>query len=540
MKKFNKKLFLIIFLIIFSKVSFGQSMLEVFPDTLKYTSIFNRLQQILIYNKSNEIITIDSIYIDENIYYMRFDKNPVFPIILQPSDSLLMDCILWNYWVYENGVYDSTVIIYSNASNNFISINSRINIESTATGYGIIQGTVNSDDGPVQNAKIFFYKNGTNLISSTETNEEGEYSISLLEGNYFVSVEKEGFYLLFYEDKVSPIDADFIDLKKYQILDINFKLKPIQHTSLSISGNIIDKLVGRLSKKRGSGIVVVRKGSHNPSKILSSQNNDEKIFVGIINPDGSYSIENIQEPGYYYIMAFSEFYIPAYYTKSDSSTFFWQNADSVFIDNELKNYDIYLERDSSYGAGEISGKINLILDSSLVNTIVYAQSINGFVYTYNFVDSKGNYKITALPYGEYKIIAQAFGYENAVSSFIKIDEQNPNVSNVDLEFSEPINNGNDPLLTDFELHQNYPNPFNPSTKIFFKIFSNSNNIIQKEKYILKVFDILGREVTTLLNDELTSGDYQIEFNGESLSSGVYFYRLQSSSKFITKKMLLIR
>jgi hypothetical protein len=79
----------------------------------------------------------------------------------------------------------------------------------------------------------------------------------------------------------------------------------------------------------------------------------------------------------------------------------------------------------------------------------------------------------------------------------------------------------------------YPNPFNPSTKIIFNIPENS--------YVtLKVFDILGNEVANLVNDELTAGEHEVQFNGEGLSSGIYFYQLESADFLQTKKMLLIK
>ena len=86
---------------------------------------------------------------------------------------------------------------------------------------------------------------------------------------------------------------------------------------------------------------------------------------------------------------------------------------------------------------------------------------------------------------------------------------------------------------EYSLFQNYPNPFNPSTVIRFAI--PQSGLVK-----LKVFDILGREVKTLVNDELTSGVHEIEFNASNLSSGIYFYRIESGSFVQTKKMILIK
>jgi hypothetical protein len=85
----------------------------------------------------------------------------------------------------------------------------------------------------------------------------------------------------------------------------------------------------------------------------------------------------------------------------------------------------------------------------------------------------------------------------------------------------------------FSLDQNYPNPFNPSTKIGFSI--------PKTDYVdLRVYDILGREVSVLLSQQLNAGEYEIEFDGKNLSSGMYYYRLQSGDNVWVKKMTLVK
>ena len=93
------------------------------------------------------------------------------------------------------------------------------------------------------------------------------------------------------------------------------------------------------------------------------------------------------------------------------------------------------------------------------------------------------------------------------------------------------NNNNVP--SEFKLYSNYPNPFNPTTKIKFDIAKASNTK-------LVVYDILGNEVTRIIDQKLNPGSYSLDFKGENLSSGVYFYRLVTDSFTDTKKMLLIK
>jgi hypothetical protein len=88
-------------------------------------------------------------------------------------------------------------------------------------------------------------------------------------------------------------------------------------------------------------------------------------------------------------------------------------------------------------------------------------------------------------------------------------------------------------LNSFTLEQNYPNPFNPTTNIRF-------TIAHPEFVSLKVFDLLGREVTTIVNEHLTPGIYLKQWNASNLASGIYFYRLKANSFTKTKKLILLR
>ena len=85
----------------------------------------------------------------------------------------------------------------------------------------------------------------------------------------------------------------------------------------------------------------------------------------------------------------------------------------------------------------------------------------------------------------------------------------------------------------FVLEQNFPNPFNPTTKIHYSVAKNAN-------VKLKVYNILGAEVVTLVNKYQAPGDYEVSFNAADLSSGVYFYQLISDNQTITRKMMLLK
>lgn len=103
------------------------------------------------------------------------------------------------------------------------------------------------------------------------------------------------------------------------------------------------------------------------------------------------------------------------------------------------------------------------------------------------------------------------------------------------EVTTEINTDKEQIPTAFMLKQNYPNPFNPSTNIEYSVTGSQH-------VILKVYDILGNEVATLVNDIQSPGDYKVSFNSDRnhLSSGIYFYQLRAGNFVQTKKMILLR
>jgi hypothetical protein len=96
-----------------------------------------------------------------------------------------------------------------------------------------------------------------------------------------------------------------------------------------------------------------------------------------------------------------------------------------------------------------------------------------------------------------------------------------------------ITNITNEVPKNYLLGQNYPNPFNPTTNI--RIQMPKTGFAK-----LIVFDVLGREVKTLVNEELKAGSYRVDFDGSRLSSGIYFYRLETSGFTETRKMILIK
>ncbi|MEW5800420.1 MAG: T9SS type A sorting domain-containing protein, partial [Bacteroidota bacterium] len=97
---------------------------------------------------------------------------------------------------------------------------------------------------------------------------------------------------------------------------------------------------------------------------------------------------------------------------------------------------------------------------------------------------------------------------------------------------------------EFALIQNYPNPFNPTTTIQYSLGTDAhpsnNNMHGRALTTLKIYDVLGREVATLVNEVKEAGNYSVQWNASKFSSGIYYARLQSGEQVQMKKMVLLR
>ena len=112
-----------------------------------------------------------------------------------------------------------------------------------------------------------------------------------------------------------------------------------------------------------------------------------------------------------------------------------------------------------------------------------------------------------------------------------------NFTNIPVSIDDEIS---DLTPTSFKLSQNYPNPFNPITKIKYTIPNVTLSKAEGSLVSLKVFDVLGNEIATLVNEEKPAGSYEIAFDASALSSGIYLYELRTVSFIQTKKMILLK
>ncbi len=188
-----------------------------------------------------------------------------------------------------------------------------------------------------------------------------------------------------------------------------------------------------------------------------------------------------------------------------SRAFIFPNKDAVFKVN-LTNGDTTIIGHTGLG--------------KLTNDLIFDENLNLFGLIGS--DSEMNDFITINPSNGSGTIIGSIGLQNILG--LAYTESSP--TSVENEIANNI-------PTEYALYQNYPNPFNPSTKIGFQI-PNFGAVS------LKVYDLLGREVAVLVNEEKQSGFYEVQFDASKLSSGIYYYKLVSGNFIETNKMVLIK
>jgi len=145
---------------------------------------------------------------------------------------------------------------------------------------------------------------------------------------------------------------------------------------------------------------------------------------------------------------------------------------------------------------------------------------------------------------------KGYGHSSSPRYYSFVDENIKSNSNHSYRLKQIDNDGSyeysqivklvQSVPSNFNLSQNYPNPFNPTTNINFSIPVVDAKFASTTNVTLKVYDILGKEVSEIVNDKLEVGNYSYEFNASKLSSGLYFYTIKADNFVATKKMLLVK
>lgn len=396
----------------------------------------------------------------------------------------------------------------------------------------LVSGNVTKDDGlpirarvsviPVRNNTFFNPSIGRSIV----TDSLGNYSIRV-RGNDTVVVycHPIDFTLQpeFFDNKLTFAEADRI-IVNGNINNINFVISPKPVYNNGISGLVKNED----NEGVESFVSAFRKNTQFPNRRRVTVSSDTL---------GNYQLTNLV-PGEYILLAVPKSGYKATFFKYDGSqTLNWRQADSIVVtENSLvTNINFTVIPISTPGFAKLSGYVKDNNNLPVEGAFVYAIDENSNIYTLGITDKNGFYQIEGFELTSYSIYVDKFGYNSTGVRTVTFDNQNnfQRQLNLVLTPDTPTSGENNYTPSSFELKQNYPNPFNPSTTISWQ--SPVSGV-----QTLKIYNVLGVEVATLVNEWKDAGNYSVNFDASSLSSGTYFYKLTIGNLTQVRKMMLIK
>lgn len=365
------------------------------------------------------------------------------------------------------------------------------------------------------------------MFRGTATDSLGYYTIPVDEGDsvaVFAEAINRNYLPEFYNDK-----KDFTEADKFRVsgdlnnIDFILEAKPVYNNSVA----------GRVANEDGDGL----RSTVTAFKLREA--NSMKFNRTVITDSlGNYKLENLI-PGQYLLLAMPiGGYLPSFFTYDGQSTFKWREADSVVIDENSQligfNFNLLAVPDS--GFARITGVIKDGTGKNINGAMIYALNENGSVSAYSTTDENGMFTMDNLAPGKYTLNTSKFNYDSKSETSVELDYQNNQQANVQMTMIPLTTTKGDPapeIIRDYKLFQNYPNPFNPVTTIKYQI-PNAGMVT------LKVYNLIGQEIATLVNSHKPVGEYTIQFDASGLNSGIYFYKLNAGNQVYTRKMIVLK
>jgi flagellar hook assembly protein FlgD len=336
---------------------------------------------------------------------------------------------------------------------------------------------------------------------------------------FIVSAEKRGYKIEFYDEKPAPYLADILWAYTSTLFsDIDFTLDPV---------NAPNSISGTLSDEAGQGI--------SGGFIIAVDAYSGEIVFTYTNNMGQYTLKALK-PHYYYLLFMAQGFVPEYF----DDVHVWEDATPVLAYGTVNSMDATLT--SMYRdilPGIVAGKIYDDQGQGLSGVLVAIQNDQGNILGYDLTDDKGGYEINGIGDGNYQVVATKVNFTSQ-SSRVDINYGTSEIMIVDFELEQTVLNlpdlGQEVTLPDqIMLMPSYPNPFNPVTNIQF-----SNPSTQEVRLI--IYDILGKRVKELVHETLSAGWHTFKWDardekGQQVSSGVYFYALETSEQRFVNKLI---
>jgi hypothetical protein len=377
---------------------------------------------------------------------------------------------------------------------------------------------------------------------------DGTFKINVPKNKfYFVVVDLSTYYTIYYKNQSNLIYANKLYVNSNKD-SIDFFLLP-----KILSENKIDLKVIKSDDNEGikSRIIFLKKeqrGANGGGRVPFKFAPVDLFKTYTTDINGNFSVTGEIDTSMYYIQAIPYgSYIPTLYRgSSKESNIKWSLADSINISGAVTGLVLKTSPSITDGLGSISGKIKSQSGENVYGAMVYAvvsDLMGEKVVGYGITDSLGYYIIKGLRTGVYLLHIEHYDYESPTNKEFEINYNNPTTEMVEIIINPIITSivsiPIDPTpAKEYALRQNYPNPFNPSTTIEY-------SLTNRARVDIKIYDVLGREVFSLLNEDKNAGTYRVIFNAKNHSSGFYFAVIKVYQKdrlifFDKKKMLLIK
>ena len=361
------------------------------------------------------------------------------------------------------------------------------------------------------------------------TDSAGAFDASVLsQRSYIAMAADKGYFPQYYDHKRTPLEATIISVTG-DVSGIDFNLNPVRPPQMYTISGIVDDSAGVRVPSR---IIVF------PLRAMRAL----PVRFAFTDSLGAYAVDHVTA-GKYIVLAvpFGD-YAPAFYKAGAFGVMRWKDADTVTVAANVSGINIGVVRIHGSGVATLAGTITS-LGQPLEGVNVFAQDATGAAVGYGMTDAAGAYEIDALPAGTVTVTADLEGYDGAEQSVGVAPSQFSVSQNFALNTATSVTAGA-PAPSSYALLQNYPNPFNPSTKISFSLPGAS-------VVTLRVFNLLGQQVATLVNGPMGAGLHELTWNGQDgegrgLASGLYFYRIHvegpdgRAAYDAVRKMLLLK
>jgi len=466
----------------------------------------------------------------------RTDSNGNYLIQVPVGEYYIYTCapgFVPEYFDNVNNIQTATKVILADGD----SVNINIGLVAVVPPVTYtLTGSVKDSLGNPLAARVRLYRTKLNshfqMLKEARTDSLGGFSFNTRENDTLIVFAQPlnvlDFYPEFWENRTLITEADKLPVSG-NITGIDFVLS---HKPVYVNG-----ISGMVKDTNGTGVEALVHAIQKRMNVHPMVNNHPRRYTTLTDSLGVYSFTNLI-PNQYILLAVPPMgYKPSYFRYDGVPTLNWRLADSVVVtDNGVVpdiNITVLTLPDS--GFAQINGKIRDNSGNGVNGAFVYAVSSEGEVYGYAISDINGKYTIAGLVPDEYVLMAGKEGYisgnsQTAIVSY-SVTASNLNFT-LEPEGVTEVNEENI-VVSDYALYQNYPNPFNPSTIISYQIPVSG-------KVSLKVFNVLGNEVATLVSGIQQAGKHSVSFNASQLSTGVYFYKLEAENFSATKKLMLIK